>query len=313
MRGGRVPPALRRGRAVRHRADRRAGRPARRHGTARHAAGAGIRPPVTGSLGLIVVNDWDATTAMSAGTGCTSDGSAINNGVTYAFMRRTSADGVAASTTTLNVTRPATSTNIHWVYVEIVPASGAAAPEVARPGWLPALGPELGGQHPAFTQFPFGAGPAGVMLSADLAVTATLAAAAGREAIAAAALAASATLAAGEMVTKPIAGADVSVVCTLAAGVVREAVAVAAPTTVTATLSADATVTAAGKTIDAALSATATLSAGADREAAAAAALAATATLAAGIVAERPVAAALVVSATLAASESRIAILAAPA
>lgn len=94
-----------------------------------------------GGWGFIVVNDWDATTAMSAGTGCTSDGSAINNGVTYAFMRRTTADDVSGNTNTLNVTRPASSTNIHWCYIEILPAESSDSPRLlpANPIRFPGL------------------------------------------------------------------------------------------------------------------------------------------------------------------------------
>lgn len=82
----------------------------------------------TGSWGFIVVCDWDLTGAMSAGTGCTLIASAnVGTSFTYGFLRRTTADGVSGNSTTLNVTLGGTSTNVTWVYCEVVPAAAAAA------------------------------------------------------------------------------------------------------------------------------------------------------------------------------------------
>lgn len=79
----------------------------------------------TGGQGFISVSDWDALSAMTAGTGCTLEGSATPGGAfTYAFVRRTSADDVNGNTNTLNVTVGGTSTNLSWVYAEILPAAG---------------------------------------------------------------------------------------------------------------------------------------------------------------------------------------------
>lgn len=103
----------------------------------------------TGGQGFIVVNDWDATAAMTAGTGMTSDGSAINNGVTYGFFHRTSADDTNGVTNTLNVTRSVSSTSIHWCYVEILPAgAGASAPDAGAWQFMSQPGPSNDGPFP---------------------------------------------------------------------------------------------------------------------------------------------------------------------
>lgn len=101
------------------------------HGKAGSASAASIAQSftaqVTGSQGFIGVCDWDVMGAMSAGTGCTLEGSAnVTTDITYGFVRRTSADGVASASTTLNVTLPGTSTNLAWVYAEIRAAAGGA-------------------------------------------------------------------------------------------------------------------------------------------------------------------------------------------
>lgn len=83
----------------------------------------------TGGQGFISVCDWDLKGVQTAGTGCTSDGSAnIGTAITYGFQRRTSADDSNGVSNTLNVTLPGTSTNLAWVYAEIKPAAGGAAP-----------------------------------------------------------------------------------------------------------------------------------------------------------------------------------------
>jgi hypothetical protein len=77
----------------------------------------------TGGWGFIGVIDWSATGAMTAGTGCTVEGSA-NVGapdITYGFARRTSADDVNGNTNTLNVTLGGASTSVRWTYIEILP------------------------------------------------------------------------------------------------------------------------------------------------------------------------------------------------
>lgn len=82
----------------------------------------------TGSQGFAAVCDWDLKGAETAGTGCTMDGSAnVGTDITYAFARRSSADGSLGVGTSLNVTLPGTSTNLSWVYAEVKPA-GTAAP-----------------------------------------------------------------------------------------------------------------------------------------------------------------------------------------
>jgi hypothetical protein len=84
----------------------------------------------TGGWGFIGVIDWSATGAMTAGTGCTVEGSA-NVGapdITYGFARRTSADDVNGNTNTLNVTLGGASTSVRWTYIEILPAAAASIP-----------------------------------------------------------------------------------------------------------------------------------------------------------------------------------------
>lgn len=104
----------------------------------------------TGGWGFISAADWDALPAMSAGTGCTLDGSAVipTNQLTYGFLRRTSADDTSGSTNTLNVTIGGTSTHLNWVYVEVQPAGGSRPrrerlfpPTRWRPGMPPYLRP----------------------------------------------------------------------------------------------------------------------------------------------------------------------------
>lgn len=101
------------------------------HGKSGSASAASIAQSytaqVTGGQGFIAVCDWDVVGAQTAGTGCTLEGSAnITTDITYGFVRRTSADGVASASTTLNVTLPGTSTNLAWVYAEIRAAAGGA-------------------------------------------------------------------------------------------------------------------------------------------------------------------------------------------
>lgn len=81
----------------------------------------------TGGQGFISVADWDALSAMTAGTGCTLEGSGTPGGaVTYGFVRRTSADDSTGVSNTLNVTVGGTSTNLSWVWAEVLPAAGGS-------------------------------------------------------------------------------------------------------------------------------------------------------------------------------------------
>lgn len=83
----------------------------------------------TGSWGFLVVNDWSATGTMTAGTGMTVISAASFAGlISYGFGRRTTADGVNGSGTTVAMTLAASSTAYHWGYVEILGAAGAATP-----------------------------------------------------------------------------------------------------------------------------------------------------------------------------------------
>jgi hypothetical protein len=269
----------------------------------------------TGSQGFLPICDWDALPAITAGSGCTSDGSVSANGITYGFIRRTSADGVQGNLSTLNATLGGTSTNLHYTWIEIMPAGGSA-PAVRRERTFPwpGDGPGVMTRVALSSTVREGravAGPAAVDVDAQLVVTATLAADQTHEAVAAAPLAVTATLAAVQTHDAPIA-APLAVTATLAAAAGREAVA-AAPLAVSATLAADATITAAGISADAALAVTATLAAAAAREAVAAGNnVSATATLAAAVTIDKPVAAGLAVTASMSAAAARSAEAAAP-
>lgn len=94
-----------------------------------------------GSQGFLVVADWFDAGAESAGTGCTLEGSAdVAANYTYAFIKRTTADGTSGGTTTLNATLPGNSSNIRWAWVEILPALSADNNQgtglVRMPPWL---------------------------------------------------------------------------------------------------------------------------------------------------------------------------------
>lgn len=79
-----------------------------------------------GSQGFLVVTDWDVQGAETAGTGCTFDSTGNGNGISYGFLRRTTADGAAGATTSMNWTIPGTSVNNLWVYAEVQPATTGA-------------------------------------------------------------------------------------------------------------------------------------------------------------------------------------------
>ncbi len=80
------------------------------------------------SLGFIVALDWDALGSFTAGTGCTLQGTGnVGSGqISYGFAKRTNPDGVNGVTNTLRISPAGTSTNLNWVYQEILeqPASG---------------------------------------------------------------------------------------------------------------------------------------------------------------------------------------------
>jgi hypothetical protein len=81
----------------------------------------------TGGWGFLVSCDWDALGTDTAGTGCTllpsGSGTIPTTQISYAFERRTTADDSNGVSNTLNLTLPGTSTNLSWVYVEVVPAA----------------------------------------------------------------------------------------------------------------------------------------------------------------------------------------------
>lgn len=112
------------------------------HGKSGSASAAAIAQnytaQATGGWGSIAVCDWDLTGAETAGTGCTSDGSAnVGTSITYGFLRRTTADDVNGNSNTLNVTIPGTSTNLRWVYAEVLPSTTPASVNQLPPPTLP--------------------------------------------------------------------------------------------------------------------------------------------------------------------------------
>lgn len=94
------------------------------------------------SLSYIVVSDWSATGAETAGTGTTLISSA-NVGapdISYGMFRRTNADGIPGVNTTLNVNLGGSSANIRYVAVEILAAGDPSAPaaQLGLPPGMPA-------------------------------------------------------------------------------------------------------------------------------------------------------------------------------
>lgn len=77
------------------------------------------------SQGFMAICDWDTTGTQTAGTGCTEDpAGSISGQISYAFPRRTAADGTNGATTTLISNLPSSSVSLNWVYVELVPLVG---------------------------------------------------------------------------------------------------------------------------------------------------------------------------------------------
>lgn len=77
----------------------------------------------TSGWGVGAICDWDALGAHTAGTGCTLDGTGNVGGgqISYSFVRRTVADDSNGSSNSLNSILPGTSTNLQWVWQEILP------------------------------------------------------------------------------------------------------------------------------------------------------------------------------------------------
>lgn len=88
----------------------------------------GYTAQATSGWGFLSVCDWNATGNETAGTGCTVDGTgSVGAGqISYAFARRTTADDANGVTNTLRTTLAANSTNLSWVYIEILPVAAAA-------------------------------------------------------------------------------------------------------------------------------------------------------------------------------------------
>lgn len=82
-----------------------------------------------GSWGFGGITDWNATGTMTAGTGCTmvAAGSVGAGQISYGNVRRTTADGVSGSSTTLATTLAASSSDLRWSWIEIIGTAAAAA------------------------------------------------------------------------------------------------------------------------------------------------------------------------------------------
>jgi hypothetical protein len=117
------------------------------HGKSGSASASSISQSYTaqdsGGWGLIATCDWDDMGAETAGTGCTlTDGGSgsIAGFMSYGFVRRNSDDDVIGNSNTLNVNLPGTSTNLAWVYAEVLPL---AIPDDPLPPYVFSLPPYL--------------------------------------------------------------------------------------------------------------------------------------------------------------------------
>lgn len=99
--------------------------------TASNTAGTSIAQAFTAtgtsSWGFSAVCDWSATGTMTGGTGNTVTSSATFTGLfSYGFVRRTTADGVNGSATTITANLGASSSAKHIAAVEVLDPGGAA-------------------------------------------------------------------------------------------------------------------------------------------------------------------------------------------
>jgi hypothetical protein len=79
----------------------------------------------TGGRGFIAICDADVKGAQTAGTGTSIIGSGnILTNISYALARRTASDDSSGVSNSINTTLAGTSTDLAWVYVEILPAAG---------------------------------------------------------------------------------------------------------------------------------------------------------------------------------------------
>lgn len=82
--------------------------------------------------GFMSILDWDALGAMTAGSGCTLDGTGdVGVGqISYGFVRRTQADDRGGVANTLNGSPNGTSTALNWCWLEIL--EDPIAPPIVR-------------------------------------------------------------------------------------------------------------------------------------------------------------------------------------
>lgn len=100
----------------------------------------------TGGQGFLSLCDWNAVGTPTQGTDCypAREGSAgtIPTQISWGHFKRTAPDDVNATANRLNVSLPATTAEINWVYIEILPAvvvtsSPSAQPLVVTPPFTP--------------------------------------------------------------------------------------------------------------------------------------------------------------------------------
>lgn len=106
--------------------------------TASTSIAASYTATAAGSWGFAGVHDWNATGSMTAGTGCTVISTGTPNATlsSYGFARRTTADGVSGSATTITVNMGGSSSAKHIALVEILDPGAPAAPAAPPPGVL---------------------------------------------------------------------------------------------------------------------------------------------------------------------------------
>lgn len=96
---------------------------------------------ISGGQGFMVVCDWaaGATGSWAPASGCTiQDTGTMAGSISYAVVRRTSADGVFGATTTLGITGLLAGGQYHWAYAEVISLEAAIA--AAQAAGYPSFG-----------------------------------------------------------------------------------------------------------------------------------------------------------------------------
>jgi hypothetical protein len=81
-----------------------------------------VQTQADAAMGFMATEDWDAGTAGSAPAGFGNGGHGVIAGaLTYSFVRKATLDGLAGQDVALTVNRTSTSSNLRWLYLELVP------------------------------------------------------------------------------------------------------------------------------------------------------------------------------------------------